>query len=191
MIGSLNVYDRFLAPEDFAAWRDLARHLDFATVQHPRDGHLYQNVGLLPVGWTLVPAIGYVIDQPRVEKRLEFLRLGEPQDGAGNIHCDDGDAQLASVYYLNSSAELRDQPTGTAFWSHKWLKSDRLPLGAEPEVVDFINRDRTDESKWELEFVLPAKENRLIVYPTVMFHSRWPLEPKAGRLVHVSFFNVR
>lgn len=190
MIGTLTVVDDVLQRDYFLAWRDMARRLDYLTVGHPRDGREYRNVGLLPDGWSMADTIATAIGSLGVQMVMEFLRLGEPGDGAGNIHCDDGDGKWASVYYLNTTDELRDAPSGTAFWKHRWLGKDFLPAGIAPEVVEQINRDRDKVEAWDPVMEVPAKENRLIIYPTFLFHSRWPLEPKAGRIVHVGFFNI-
>lgn len=192
MIGTLSVIDDLLPRDAFLAWRDMARRLDYVTVQHPRDGHEYRNVGPLPDGgWSLANTITDALGFPRpVTMKMEFLRLGEPGDGAGNIHCDDGDADWASVYYLNTETELRQWPSGTAFWEHRWLRKDRLPDGIDRDVIDLVNADRTKIEAWDPLYQIPARENRMIVYPTNVFHSRWPLEPEAGRLVHVAFFNL-
>jgi hypothetical protein len=190
VIGTLTVVDDVLPRDYFLAWRDMARRLDFQTVQHPRDGHEYRNVGLLPSGWSMAETLAQAMGVGSIQMVLEFLRLGEPHDGAGNIHCDDGDGAWASVYYLNTNEELKAFPSGTAFWEHRWLGKDFLPPGIEPDVVALVNADRMNEAAWEPLYQIPAKENRLIIYPTHLFHSRWPLEPAAGRLVHVGFFNV-
>jgi Family of unknown function (DUF6445) len=183
---TLRIIDRAIPPVVFDAWSDYAHSVEYQTVISPTDGESYRNVGMPPEGMSLARHIERAINHPLIWA-MEFLRYGEPGDGAANIHCDVGYPSMASVLYLNTPEELATNPCGTAFFRHKALGIDRLadPSHAAPTHADMRNYDAWDEL-----FVVPAVTNRLIVYRSDLFHSRWPLEPAPGRRVHVAFFET-
>ncbi|MGI0034284.1 MAG: DUF6445 family protein [Nitrososphaera sp.] len=103
------------------------------------------------------------------------------------VHADRGYGSLAAVLYLS----LPEHCTGgTAFWRHR-SGIDRLPAEAGDEhqaVRDFVRI-----SRWRQTQVVPMAFNRLILYPTQLFHSRWPFQafgtgPQDGRLIAVGFY---
>lgn len=84
-------------------------------------------------------------------------------------------------------------PSGTAFFEH-WKHGSGLRFTPETqdEHARLLNEDAADLRCWTLDTVAPLKANRLTVYPSHLFHSRWPFEgwgssPADGRVVIVGF----
>ncbi len=73
---------------------------------------------------------------------------------------------------------------GTGFYDHK-IHGDRLAPG-----VDQSEEEYGDESLWTFREFIEGKPNRMIAYPSEMFHMRHPILPSSDRLVWVSFIKV-
>lgn len=140
-----------------------------------------------------------------VQPVLSFFRLNTPENSPDSrIHADDVvlGSEWASVIYLCTPEQERDMNCGTAIWRH-------LPTHAEGRPpIDFakytgedlgefyarIDDDGHDESKWQLMGHSAMKNNRIVVYPSQLFHSRYPRNTvfgdtkETGRLVWVNFF---
>ena len=115
------------------------------------------------------------------------------------VHSDEICADWAGLLYLNTDEQAKG---GTAFWKHKYMGWDRLPTDEEiagmgvsqEEFGEQLTADWKDKALWEMSGFIGMKFNRFIVYPTKMFHSRYPhegfgKEKEDGRLVWVCFFN--
>lgn len=191
---SLIVIDNFLP--NFTEVRAMALSTPFETKEY--QGHQYSGIGIGALN--TLPLIEEVLGIP-LKEHLSFFRLGKGGEPVtGHIHADINCGSWASVLYLNEPDQCRG---GTAFWYNKRLGSDTIP---PPDVMDDagphysekvaneINGEANDESKWELKSVIAMKSNRLILYPTNIFHSRYPRDgfgsdAQDGRLIHVSFFS--
>ncbi|MGH8654950.1 MAG: hypothetical protein ACREYE_23540 [Gammaproteobacteria bacterium] len=99
------------------------------------------------------------------------------------VHCDRGYGLLAAVLYLC------DGVGGTAFWTH--ATTGRRAYTGSPD--DPCLKDISDDGAWHLRRVVDLKFNRLVVYPTAMWHSRFPRPawgncPHSGRLIAIGFY---
>lgn len=112
------------------------------------------------------------------------------------VHSDNTCSSLAAVLYLNLP---KDCEGGTAFWEHIPSGLDQQPtqeqLDEMGRTIEDFCEDRNKELKWKLLQVAPMRFNRLITYPTVKFHSRWPWHAfgqsyQDARLIHAIFFDV-
>lgn len=140
--------------------------------------------------------IGQALGQ-EVLPQLQAFRLGSEKSHLHNyVHADHTCASLACVYYLNRPVDCRG---GTAFWRHKKFGWDQMPTQAQLDEVGYtleeIRKDWLDKEAWEMVTLAGMKHNRLIVYPTQAFHSRWPWEgfgdtPDNSRLIWCGFFNI-
>ena len=124
-----------------------------------------------------------------VDVKYSFLRLSTNEiDADIRIHADTSmDSEYASVLYFNNPPSEDD--CGTAFWEHS-VYGDECAVGVNG-LEDCDNLDM-----WNLKNVINMKKNRLITYPTKLFHSRYPFKgwgkDKAdGRVVWGSFFNEK
>lgn len=141
--------------------------------------------------------VGKAIGQ-EVEMKMGAFRLGEYASHLHNyVHADHTCAQLACVYFLNPPNQCTG---GTAFWRHKKHRWDAMPTQEELDTAKYtIEELREDWQKpeaWDMLTLAGMKTNRLIVYPTQKFHSRWPWtgfgdKPENSRLIYAGFFNVK
>ena len=135
-----------------------------------------------------------------VTHKMSFFRQNlEGEMPHSYVHSDEICADWAGLLYLNKDEQAKG---GTAFWKHKYMKWDRVPsddevtaLGvSKEEFGEQLTVDWKDKELWEMSGFIGMKFNRFIVYPTKIFHSRYPHEGfgqgnEDGRLVWVCFFN--
>lgn len=170
----------------------LAKSLDFGPKEW--EGHVYKGIGM---GYS--PAKFYEILSSNlgrtVSPKLEYFRLGTSGDESTTyIHADNACSEHAAVWYLTDAPEGR--VAGTAFWRHNETGRERLSEEdrKNPELIAKLQTDGLDESKWTLVGLCGQKFNRCVVYPSNLFHSRYPkdawgADSKNGRVVFTSFFD--
>lgn len=197
-ISCITVDDFHPAPIAVAA---MARSLDYKEVEW--NGHKYKGIGLGYSPEGIYGYIGQIFGTP-VKPKLEYFRIGTKSDSATTyIHADSICAKYAAVWYLSEAPE--GIVAGTAFWKHKAHNIDRL-LSREQVVASVgeggigeyekaLNADGNDESKWQMAGLCGQKFNRISIYPTDLFHSRYPKDAWGetvadGRIVWTCFFDV-
>lgn len=116
------------------------------------------------------------------------LNYNEEEPNAA-IHSDIGWGTHALVHYLSEG------PSGTAFWKHNVTGCNRIDAG-DDWLLEQVNTDWNDASKWKAERFVQMKFNRALIYESALFHSRYPFKafgnsPKTGRLIVVAFFTPR
>src|SRR5574342_211836 len=112
--------------------------------------------------------MGYPVQILGMGFRLNFK--GENPNHA--IHSDLGWGKYALVLYLS---EPIDTLSGTAFWTHKEQNTNRILVG-DVELLQAIEGDWDDVSKWRQDQFISSKFNRAAIYKSELFHSRWPFE---------------
>lgn len=132
-----------------------------------------------------------------VHMHVAAFRQGKLDSPLHNlVHADNSCATLAAVLYLNPSP----QPgSGTAFWQHRYTGWDQQPTesclqDANLTIEEFC-KDWHDSEAWIMQSLVGAKYNRLVTYPTVKFHSRWPWRgfgytDDNARLIWAGFFDL-
>jgi Family of unknown function (DUF6445) len=193
---SLIVIDGFM--EDFEAARQVALSTPFGVQEY--QGHSYAGIGLGTLDTK--SKVEEILGIPMIE-HLSYFRLGQAgTEVTGHIHADVNCGEWATVLYLNLPEQCQG---GTAFYKNKRLNSEIIPPPDviteagnhySPEFAAEINSESNDESKWELKSVIAMRPNRMIIYPTALFHSRYPRDAfghdaETGRLIHVSFLSVK
>lgn len=128
---------------------------------------------------------------------VEILFSGFRLDYAGElpirpVHFDAECGDFAAVLYLNLDHQARG---GTAFWRHRLHAIDGLPPGSREEIEAWYRSECDYPEAWEIASLIGMRFNRIVVYPTRYFHSRWPREgfgasPGDGRLIGGIFFNT-
>lgn len=119
------------------------------------------------------------------------------------VHADDICAKYAAVFYLNTPEQCAAHYTGTAFWKHAGLEIEHMPSDEQiqehtPSIADFkkwMEHEWQTEKSWEMTGFVRAAFNRLVIYPTSKFHSRYPFEAFGsdktdGRLILAVFFDM-
>lgn len=197
MQGPVAIFDNFLA--DPEAVRAEFLRLTFSDVIGPADGATYKRVSVLPPN-QFEEELSKAVGKP-VKQRYSVVRLNYAGEFPNQrVHSDDSYDRFAAVLYLNRPEDCKG---GTAFWKHKKTGWEFLPTnrqvrshGKSPDrTLKEIVASADVESDWEQTRLAEMKFNRVIVYPTSLFHSRYPFEafgstPEDGRLIFCSFFNV-
>lgn len=170
----------------------MARTLKYGPQEH--GGHVYKGIGL---GYT--PELFYETLSQRLGRQIvpamEYFRLGTKEDTSTTyIHVDSGCGRHAAVWYL--SEPPAGVVAGTAFWRHRETGKDFVTTEdrQDVELLAKLNADGQDESKWIMSGLCGQKFNRLVIYPTDVFHSRYPQDawgtgPEDGRIVFTTFFD--
>lgn len=183
---------------DFRAVREAVICSDFSTKRGP-DGALYSGISQFEVPhW--FDLLGKYLGKP-ITPKISAFRLNLAGELPHSwVHSDDICAQFATVLYMNTYEQCKG---GTAFWRHKDLGIDRLPtrdalrsMGIDDE--DFYQRIPEHWKQlelWEQTELISMYPNRLITYPTSLFHSRYPFEgfgtgPADGRLIWICFYDL-
>jgi hypothetical protein len=200
LISSIAVDDFYPAPN---AVRHIALKLEYGSQEY--QGHTYKGIGL---GYKPEQAdrfLGDVFGRP-AKIEMEYFRLGtKNEEPTTYIHADQCIGEWAAVWYLSEAPS--DVVAGTAFWRHKELGLTEMPdiayatqkFGDKEFPADYLvqklNEDGMDESKWDMVGLIPQKFNRLACYNSKLFHSRYPYNgfgttPADGRIVWTAFFNL-
>lgn len=146
----------------------------------------------------LVDKVGGFVEE--FDMKMSFFRLNlQGEMPHSYVHSDEICADWAGLLYLNPVETSRG---GTAFWRHKQMKWDRVPDNDEVEALGLsqeefgeqLSEDWKKQELWEMSGFIGMKFNRFLVYPTKVFHSRYPHEGfgqdgNDGRLVWVCFFD--
>lgn len=130
-----------------------------------------------------------------IKIKLSLFRSGraEGDDPTTYIHADSAvKAQYAGVLYLTRDSDARG---GTAFWRHRSLGIEALPGFVTQEFADRLNHDGGNESLWEMTRMVDMQFNRFVIYPTSVFHSRYPRQGfgqslEDSRLIYACFFDM-
>ena len=117
--------------------------------------------------------------------------------GREKVHVDT--ALWSGILYLS---EPRDCRGGTEFFRHLPTDSDRAPYNdAEARAMGYpsareataaiLERDSTDDGKWEMTMRLPMRFNRLVLLRPWLWHTAGEAfgdTMENGRLVYLMFF---
>ncbi len=129
-----------------------------------------------------------------------FYRTYPPTEPQGTfIHNDVLIGQFSGILFLN---DPKDCKGGVAFWKHKlygWELVPRVeelaPMGLRdtPELWRSVLGDGLDEFKWQMVDYVPMEFNRLILFLSPRFHSRYPFalpghRPENWRLIKTFFY---
>ena len=141
----------------------------------------------------------------KIDVKYSFLRLSTTkQDSDIRIHVDSMmEAKYAWVLYFTDppviapwdEGSFSEQKYGTAFFKHIKHGKEFTPESNPFESNRLITEDSWDLSKWKMYKVCTMKKNRLLIFPTSLFHCRYPFkgwgnDKTNGRVVSVGFFNI-
>lgn len=192
----IETLDDFLP--DPLAYREQALKEKFYDIRGP-DGELYKNINVRPSD-ELESLISLRLGR-NVKCSYSLLRMnfeGELPNNA--VHSDNGYDQFAAILYLSRPEDCRG---GTGFWKHQkygWtnfptLNQLRQTCKKPEKILKQLSMDYNRPGAWELTHIAEMKFNRMIVYPTQQWHSRYPWEAfgktrEDARLIWVSFFSA-
>ena len=117
--------------------------------------------------------------------------------GRGKVHIDR--SHWSGILYLSRPEDCQG---GTEFYRHRRTGTDGAPLNAQELAAagyasyeelhrDIIEREGTDDSKWELTMQVPMRFNRLVLLRPHLWHTAGPAfgdSLENGRLVFLMFF---
>lgn len=118
--------------------------------------------------------------------------------GAAKVHVDG--SHWSGILYLSRPEDCRG---GTEFFRHIPTNTERAPYSDEESaakfgapsakkwVDDLLERDSSDDSKWEMTLRVPMRFNRLVLLRPWLWHTAGESfgdTPENGRLVYLMFF---
>ena len=114
-------------------------------------------------------------DTVEISPIFSYYRMATDElDTDWRIHCDrkifDKEPTNACIYYITTTDEKLN---GTGVWIHK--KYGRYcPKITDKEFDRLLNEDANNLINWNIDFIISGVEDRLITYPSNMFHSKYP-----------------
>lgn len=195
---SLLIIDDFLTDPQAARGRALALDYDVSLKNGNYPGTLSSEA--LPIAG-LDDAVSQIIGakvKPQPGTSHSHCRLTLAHDkGLSGVHIDP--CFYSGILYLNLPEHCRG---GTDFFRHKRTGLDRVPMDtgqmlaagyADPNqlIEEVVNCDTLKPAKWEKQFTVPMRFNRLVLFSPWMFHNSakgFGSGPENGRLVHLMFF---
>jgi hypothetical protein len=119
--------------------------------------------------------------------------------GSAKVHIDPG-TYWSGILYLSRP---EDCVGGTEFFRHRRTGTDHAPIDpvqrarlgyASDEEMhrDIIEKDSSDDSKWELTMRVPMRFNRLVLLRPWLWHTAGPAfgdSMENGRLIYLMFFS--
>lgn len=195
---SLLIIDDFLTDPHVARTKALALEYDPALKDGNYPGVLSAQPLPIPGLDQAVSAIIGTPVQPQAGTSHSYCRLTLANDkGLSGVHIDP--CFYSGILYLNLPEHCRG---GTEFYQHKRTGLDRVPADtgqmlaagyADPNqlIEEVVNGDTLKPSKWEKQFTVPMRFNRLVLFSPWMFHNSargFGTGKDNGRLVHLMFF---
>ncbi|MEM7169751.1 MAG: DUF6445 family protein [Pseudomonadota bacterium] len=124
-----------------------------------------------------------------------FRITQEGQSSRYDVHADPTYMWWVGLVYLNLPGQCQG---GTAFFRHRALDSDRVPLHKEDlervgvgSVAELLQRDGKDQNAWEHLMTVPMRYNRAVLYRPWMWHTAtngFGHSPEEARLIHLLAF---
>jgi len=196
---SLIIVDDFLGPADAKAFRETALGLTYPEQQGAFPGR--NSLQRLEIDG-LTEAVSRIVGErlepmPPTQSHAKFRITLAGDVGRAKVHVDS--SHWSGILYLSRPEDCRG---GTEFFRHIATNSERAPYDdAELAAMgytsrkemfrDVIDRDGTDDSKWEMTMRVPMRFNRLVLLRPWLWHTAGPAfgdRIENGRLVYLMFF---
>lgn len=202
MLSTLTITDDFLSVDRFNAIRAEVLERGFTTevIKEGKDlpTAIYENVQVRWMPNDFERGLFQLMGRG-IKMQQQAFRLGFYNSKLHNlVHADHCCAQLAAVYYVNLPEDCQG---GTAFWKHATHGWNMMPTQEQLDAVGYtlteLAEDWHNRHAWELVSLAGMRTNRLIVYPTNAFHSRFPFQGfgskediEHARIIGAFFFNL-
>tara|TARA_R100000664_G_scaffold8968_1_gene14776 strand:- start:4834 stop:5385 length:552 start_codon:yes stop_codon:yes gene_type:complete len=182
---------RIIVQDNFLPnYSELKRYSRKVEIKEQLYGNKIFNVGVIP-SYLQIPFYDKIQNDffsKKIKPTICYFRLSTPDlDNDIRIHTDQNHCDYIGIIFLTESNNDID---GTAFWEHP-IHGNYLYDKAKPKEIDnIIEYEGKDETMWRLDNVISARENRLIMYKSNMFHSRYPFKPTYDRMAAVFFWSI-
>lgn len=175
----IRILDEVLTPEQFAKVKAQAYASTYQTIHY--GGLSFPGMAVIPPDISKV--LGCLVGLTH-DPILTYFRVGNSADEHTSfIHTDHGLGRLAMILYLNTS-----EADGTAFWTHRQTWKDSS-VGETADERLLHQQDHLSAGAWIRYETVSMRENRLVIFPTSLYHSRFPFHPTfPDRRVLVTFF---
>lgn len=196
---SLIVVDDFLGTRDAYGLRDAALRLTYPEQQGAFPGRNSQErLEIEGLDQAVSRLVGERVKPiSPLQSHAKFRITMAADKGMARVHVDQ--AYWSGILYLSRP---EDCAGGTEFFRHRRTGSDRAPWNAEELAAmgytshqqmhqDIIERDSSDDSKWEQTMQVPMRFNRLVLLRPWLWHTAGPAfgdRPENARLVYLMFF---
>lgn len=196
MLPTLTIIDDLLGADEALHIRDKVLSQGFQDL--PYMGGLYQGTNVQYQSTHIKKAVETFFNA-MIDIKISAFRSGHKDTHLHvNIHADNPIARWAWVYYLNLPKDCRG---GTAFYRMKQTDWDTMPtqevMDSAGMTLEEVKQKWVEPDAWDMISLAGMKFDRMIIYPTEFFHSRFPLagwgeptELEKARLVNVGFFNI-
>lgn len=180
--------DDFL--DDPVAERERALVASYET--HGRNGFSYPGISICK-DKDSVRKIERLIETKFRKNIAMYRRYIQPDDDKQEtyIHTDVLIGTFTCILFLNTPEQCNG---GTAFWRHKETGLDAAInlMDRENGFWDRMYEDGFDEDKWEQTHLVEMKFNRMLIFWSPLFHSRYPRfgfgsDTQTSRLLKIFF----
>jgi len=196
---SLIIVDDFLGPADAEGLREAGLGLTYPQQQGAFPGR--NSVERLEIDG-LTEAVSRLVGEPLApmpptQSHAKFRITLAGDVGRAKVHVDS--SHWSGILYLSRPEDCEG---GTEFFRHLPTNSERAPYddaelaamgytSRKQMFTEVIDRDGTDDSKWEMTMRVPMRFNRLVLLRPWLWHTAGPAfgdRPENGRLVYLMFF---
>lgn len=191
----VHIIDNFLL--DPISERERALAAEYKTIDH--HGLDYRGISFTDDSWQRERIAQILGISAEGEWEVFWRRYLEAEKNETYIHNDCRIGTFTGILFLNSPEQCK---WGTAFWMHKlyrWMRQptieeiNALGLDDTPELWDRVYQDGFHENKWTMLDYAPMAFNRLILFDSTLYHSRYPQtsfgsDINSARLIKVFFF---
>ena len=196
---SLIIVDDFLGPADAEGLREAGLGLTYPQQQGAFPGR--NSVERLEIDG-LTEAVSRLVGEPLApmpptQSHAKFRITLAGDVGRAKVHVDS--SHWSGILYLSRPEDCQG---GTEFFRHLPTNSERAPYddaelaamgytSRKQMFTEVIDRDGTDDSKWEMTMRVPMRFNRLVLLRPWLWHTAGPAfgdRPENGRLVYLMFF---
>lgn len=197
---SLIIVDDFLGPADAKHLRETALGLTYPSQEGAFPGR--NSAERMEIGGLTEAASQFVGEplkpMPPTQSHAKFRITLAGDVGRAKVHADP--SHWSGILYLSRPEDCRG---GTEFFRHIPTNTERVPYDdAELAATGYtsrqelfrevIDRDGTDDSKWEMIMRVPMRFNRLLLLRPWFWHTAGQAfgdRLENGRLVYLMFFD--
>lgn len=169
--------------DNFKELQATAKKAEYATQEF--NGEHYPGIALAP--YISLDRLNKITGLNLVKSYEPFFRKYTKTDTFPTfIHSDLGMGKYTVILYLNNK---KDCYGGTAFWEHKRTGHSSMEQHMTIDNAVDMEKDAGKEQKWIQTNLVEMEPNKLILYGSAIYHSRYPKEVNSDRLLYVWFLD--